>query len=283
MEIQSILDNIIGDGAEDGEDHSSHASDVDSFYSLDTEQSEDLESDGGFSDAIRAEDLEPTQSINSLEIEQLKMEKNTLLHENRDLQEQIKSIDSNVARVSAELEEQEPIIRCCAAMRNRFFERAKQQLIEGRYVKLHGTPNIAAIHAGNAAVHRGNWRVDIILAKRELLTQDNITKFKFWYGNPSTTSEFPDLIIDMMDMNATMLACLAGTDYTHSKDLQDSFARSCRVTNELYNDAVKKHPGNRQAAFNEFSSNPRALQDFAAIKRICGEFETKQRYGIHYR
>ena len=104
-------------------------------------------------------------------------------------------------------------------MRNRFFERAKQQPIGGRYVNLHGTPNMAAIHAGNAAVHQGNWRVDIFLAKRELLTQDNITKFKLWYGKPITTSKFPNLIIDMMDLNATMVACLAGTNYTHSKDL----------------------------------------------------------------
>ena len=211
------------------------------------------------------------------------MEKESLLQQNRDLQAQIDSINSNLARVSAELKEQEPVIRCCAAMRNRFFERAKQQLIGGRYVNLHGTPNMEAIHAGNAAVHRGNWRGDIILAKRKLLTHDNITKFKLWYGKPITTSKFPNLIIDVMDMNATMIACLTGTEYTHSEALQDSFAGSCKVINELFNDAMKEHLGNRQAAFNAFSSNPRAHQIFAAIKRICVEFETKQRYGIHHR
>jgi hypothetical protein len=216
-------------------------------------------------------------------MDQLKMEKDSLLQQNRDLQEQIKSINSNLAQVSTELEEQEPVIKCCAAMRNRFSERAKQQLIGGRYVTLHGTPNMAAIHAGNAAVHQGNWRVDVILAKRELLTPDNVTKFKIWYGIPITDSKFPNLIIDMIDMHAIMVACLAGTDYTHSKNLQDTFAGSCKVFNKLFNDVVKEHPGNRQAAFNAFSSNPRALQIFAANKRICVEFETKQRYGIHHR
>jgi hypothetical protein len=283
MEVKAILDNIIGGEAEAGEDHRSNASNVDSFRSLDTEQSEDLESDDGSSHSIREEDLEPTQSIKSVEMDQLKMEKENLLQQNRDLQEQIKSINSNLARVSAELEEQEPVIKCCAAMRNRFVERAKQQLIGARYVNLHGTPNMEAIHAGNAAVHQRNWRVDIILAKRELLTQDNVTKFKLWYGKPITTSKFPNLIIDMMNMNATMVACMAGTDYSHSKARQDSFTGSCKVINELFNNVVKEHPGNRQAAFNAFSSNPKAHQFFAAIKRICVEFETKQRYGIHHR
>ena len=86
-----------------------------------------------------------------------------------------------------------------------------------------------------------------------------------------------------MDLNATMVACLAGTDYTHSKDLQDTFAGSCKAFNKLFNDVGKEHQGNRQAAFNAFSSNPRAHQFFAAIKRICIMFETKQRYGIHHR
>jgi hypothetical protein len=85
---------------------------------------------------MQEEDLEQTQSINFVEVEQLKMEKESLLQQNRDLQAQIDSINSNLARVSAELKEQEPVIRCCAAMRNRFFERAKQQLIGGRYVNL---------------------------------------------------------------------------------------------------------------------------------------------------
>jgi hypothetical protein len=159
-------------------------------------------------------------------VEQLKIEKKSLFQQNRDLQAQIDSINSNLARVSAELEQQEPVIKCCAAMRNRFFERAKQQLIGGRYVTLHGTPNMAVIHAGNAAVHQGNWRVDVILAKRELLTPDNVTKFKIWYGIHITDSKFSNLIIDMIDMHATMVACLAGTDYTHSKDRQDTFAGS---------------------------------------------------------
>jgi hypothetical protein len=168
-------------------------------------------------------------------------------------------------------------------MRNRFFERAKQQLIGGRYVNLQGTPNKAAVHAGNAAVHQGNWRVDIILAKRGLLTPDNIKKFEFWYGNPSTKSKFPNIIIDMIDMNATILACLAGTAYTHSEARQKSFAKSYRFINGLYNDAVQKHPGDLQAVFNAISSNPRAQRSSANIKRICVEFETKQRYGIHHR
>jgi hypothetical protein len=283
MEIQRILDNIIGDGAEDGEDHRSHASDVDSFYSLDTEQSGDLQSDDGSSDVTREEDLEKTQPMNSVEVEQLKKEKESLLQQNRDLQEQIDKLNSNLVRVSAELKEEKPVIECCAAMRNRFFERVKQQLIGGRYVKLHGTPNMAAIHAGNAAVHQGNWRVDIILAKRGLLTPDNVSKFEFWYGNSSTKSKFPNLIIDMMDKNATMLACLAGTAYTHDKALQESFAKSCRVINDLYNDAVQKHPGDWQAAFKAISSNPRTQLVFAKIKRICFKFEIKQRYGIHHR
>ncbi len=75
MEIKTILDNIIGGEAEDVDDHRSHASDVDSFHSLDTEQSEGLESDYGSSDAIREQDLEPTQSINSVEMDKLKLEK----------------------------------------------------------------------------------------------------------------------------------------------------------------------------------------------------------------
>jgi hypothetical protein len=58
--MKRILDKIIGGEAEVGEDHRSHASDVDSFYSLDTEQSEDLESDDGSSDAMQEEDLEQT-------------------------------------------------------------------------------------------------------------------------------------------------------------------------------------------------------------------------------
>lgn len=49
MEIKIIIDNIIGDGAEGGEDYRSHASDVDSFYGLGTEQSEDLQSADGSS------------------------------------------------------------------------------------------------------------------------------------------------------------------------------------------------------------------------------------------
>ena len=189
--MKRILDNIIGGEAEVVEDHRSHASDVDSFYSLDTEQSEDLESDDGSSDAMKEEDLEQTQSINFVEVEQLKMEKESLLQQNRDLQAQIDSINSHLARVSAELEEQEPVIRCCAAMRNRFFERAKQQLIGGRYVNLHGTPNMEAIHAGNAAVHQGNWRVDLILAKRELLTQDTSRSLNCGTANLSRRRSFP--------------------------------------------------------------------------------------------
>ncbi|PMD24342.1 hypothetical protein NA56DRAFT_700829 [Hyaloscypha hepaticicola] len=227
MEIKIILDNIIGDGAEDGEDYRSHASDVDSFYSLGTEQSEDLQSDDGSS-----------------------------------------VINSNLVRVSAELKEQEPVIKRCAAIEKRI---------------LRTTPNMAAIHAGNAAVHQGNWRVDIILAKRGLLTPDNVSKLNFWHCKPSTESMFPNLIIDMMDMNATMRACLAGTAYTHDKVLQDSFDKSCRFINDLYKDAVQKHPGDWQAASNTISSNPRTQLVFAKIKRICVEFETKQRYGIHHR
>jgi hypothetical protein len=94
MEIQRILNNIIGGEAEDREDHRSHASDVEFFDCLDTEQSEDLQSDDGSSDVIREEDLEPTHSINSVEMEQLKMEKESLLQQNRDLQEQIDGINS---------------------------------------------------------------------------------------------------------------------------------------------------------------------------------------------
>jgi hypothetical protein len=55
-----------------------------------------------------------------------------------------------------------------------------------------------------------------------------------------------------------------------------------KAFNTLFVDVVKEHPGNMQAAFNAFSSNPRAQQIFAANKRICVEFETKQRYGIHH-
>lgn len=64
--------------------------------------------------------------MNSVEVEQLKMENESLLQQNRDLQEQIGKINSNLVRVSAELKEQEPVIKCCAAMRNQFFEYAKQ-------------------------------------------------------------------------------------------------------------------------------------------------------------
>jgi hypothetical protein len=87
----------------------------------------------------------------------------------------------------------------------------------------------------------------------------------------------------MMDRNATTRACLAGTAYTHDKALQDSFDKSCHVINDLYNNAVRQHPGNIKAAFNATSSNPRAQQVFTKIKRICVEFETKQRYGLHHR
>jgi hypothetical protein len=79
---------------------------------------------------------------------------------------------------------QKPIFEVGVAIRRRYFERSKQDFVDGKYVDARGTANQELIEAGHTAAHTANFKADSALFRFSFLGSNDVCAFMSLYGGP---------------------------------------------------------------------------------------------------
>lgn len=137
------------------------------------------------------------------------------------------------------------------------------------FERLHGVPERGntknAIKARTSIAHEGHWKLDTLFAKHGVFPDYILELFPITYGVPHSINISP-FAMEIVDMNATMVSCLAGTRFSYNSSQDRAFSTAFHSIRDKYNQAKRK-------LGNDFFALDRALRSDQSVLSLRGEME----------
>ncbi|CZR54806.1 uncharacterized protein PAC_04690 [Phialocephala subalpina] len=147
-----------------------------------------------------------------------------------------------------------------------------------------------AIRQGNIIGHDGHWKLDVVLARMGKFSPEVMDRFKGFYGVAADADIRAPLAIEVLQMNAKMVSCLAGTARSHNqannndndnnqptkpKNDDDIFHEKFHEFGRIHNRLQKEH-GNDYEGFNRaLEANAQVKSHVAVMRLISGATSRK--------